>query len=100
MFHNPFDCMDRAQAAEDENFPGFTDPYGGAYRHCVAACCLVRTQPPGVGRCLIALWDLLNEDADNPNSQGDMAGEREGRRLPKASNRSCEDACLESYPNN
>ncbi len=88
---------DNAETAEQLNFPGIPDPYGGAYRHCVAACLLHRNYGSLAGRILRCLWDIIFED-DSANSQTDMIGEDWGEHLAGASIGTCADACLVPYP--
>ena len=89
--------MDFAHDAEDRSFPDMGDPFGGGYRHCVAACC-VKSRHGVVGDLLIAAWDWWNEDPTSANSQGDMAGERAGKCVAK-SGQSCEAGCKNAYTN-
>jgi RHS repeat-associated protein len=88
------DAGQRAQATKFPNGPA--DPYGGAYRHCVASCYLNRRYGP-FGIVIRTMWDLINENPDDPNSQGDMRGETVGEVLC-GDKGTCEDICLGQYP--
>jgi len=90
-------CWGYAWAAESRNFPGVSNPPGGGYRHCVAACCLTRGWGPDLASAIIWVWDKTHENPRVPDSQRDMAAERRGRQLA-CGNRSCEEECLNAYP--
>lgn len=93
------DCLDHASAAEERHFFGVTDPYDGAFRHCVAACCTSRRYTPIGGWVCVKLWDLLHEDPNSANSRTDMQGERDGLSAStRAGAGSCENECLKKYP--
>jgi hypothetical protein len=101
---NPFQISQNALAAEARNHNSALDPdpYGGGYRHCVAACLLTRCYG-AIGGAMRLIRDLIDEtnDPNNPqyqNSQGDMQGERAGEQLALSSSQDCEHACLERYP--
>jgi RHS repeat-associated protein len=72
------------------------DPYGGAYRHCVAACLLKRYQGP-IGILQRHLWDWFHENPNDLNSIGDMYGEDTGLDCADK-NGPCEVECLHKYP--
>lgn len=94
---------DKGWRAESENFPngapdGSADPYGGAYRHCVATCYLKRRYGP-LGTLARRLWDWYHEDPNDANSRGDMCGEDFGEAVATYEGKTCEEGCLEKYPN-
>jgi len=93
--------MDHAESAEKRLFPkdlGWGDPWGGGFRHCMAACLLSRKLGP-FGRALAGLYDMCFEDPDYPNSRNDMQAERVGESIAKDKDVSCEEGCLFVYPN-
>lgn len=101
LFRTPNSSIGRGWEAESSNFPngapdGTSDVYGGAYRHCVATCYLYRRYSPfgGVAR---SIWDWVNEDSHDANSQLDMAGEDFGAVCSSVTG-SCEKNCLQQYP--
>jgi RHS repeat-associated protein len=96
------DVMDLARELEHRHFPADkehpenVDPYGGGYRHCVAAC-LLKRRWGAVGDLLVWTWDTVNEDSTDQNSRDDMAAEKRGKC--RASGRSsCENECLKDFP--
>ena len=95
---NPCTITDRARDAErrNQNLAIDPDPYQGGYRHCVAACLLGRCFG-SLGNAATYLRDSIDED-DGENSTADILGEQRGMDHAENSNKSCEDACLESYP--
>lgn len=87
-----------AEAAQARHFPGQVDPYGGGYRHCVAACLLSRRYGRLAGKCAVYIHDAAHEHPDtNPNSVSDMEAEQVGLALAKLKG-SCEKNCLNAYP--
>jgi hypothetical protein len=105
---NPFNVSQRALDAEarHHNLELDPDPYGGGYRHCVAACILARCFTV-IGQAMTRIRDMWDEQ-NNPrhpqyqDSQRDIAAERNGERIAASfwiySSRDCEGACLEAYP--
>jgi RHS repeat-associated protein len=81
---------------QDKHFPDDPDPYGGAFRHCVAAC-LAKKHHGKLGELLRDAWDLIKEDPCNKDSKSDMEGEDKGEDIAD-SDESCESGCLKSYP--
>jgi RHS repeat-associated protein len=84
--------------AQRRTFPEneYPDPYGGAYRHCVAACVVGRRAGPFAG-IIIGTWDFFAEDPDDLNSITDMSGEIDGLAC-RNGNDTCEKGCLLKYP--
>jgi RHS repeat-associated protein len=92
-------CVEEAFSAQAEHFPGMGDPYGGAYRHCVAACCLTRRYTVVIASLAVMLWDECNESSGAPDSPGDMLGEKVGLYVGMHDKKPCDQACLRFYPN-
>jgi RHS repeat-associated protein len=88
--------FDACEGAERANFPGFADPYGGGFRHCMCACLLKRRYGMG-GNVAVFLWDKAFEDPNDANSRGDMDAEQKGLQCA-AGGGTCEDECLKKYP--
>lgn len=88
--------LETAWDAEREHFPGNPDPYGGSFRHCVAAC-TAREHFGPLGDGLVKAWDYCQEDSTDANSQLDMEGERAGLAIAKAGG-NCVQGCLGRYP--
>jgi hypothetical protein len=76
--------------------PNGIEAYGGAYRHCMAAC-LGRKTAGRFGGLARQAWDLLIEDG-SLNSRGDMEGEDIGEFLAEHGIGSCERSCMNAYP--
>jgi hypothetical protein len=91
-------CVDRANEAESIYFPGVADPFGGGFRHCVAACCLKKRYGGIIAGVGIGLHDVYTEDPNTENSQGDMAGERAGQCVADTP-QSCEAGCKDAMTN-
>jgi len=95
---NPFTLSDRAIEAQNRNhnLQLDPDPYQGAYRHCVAACLMSRCFGP-LGNAATYARDIWEED-DSENSHADILGEQRGMDHANNSPKSCEAACLDTYP--
>jgi RHS repeat-associated protein len=87
--------------AERANFPGVVDPYGGAYRHCVAGCILRQTFGEFGAQTAVGWWDLIGEPAfrgaNDNNSLHDMAGEQHGIWVGGQGGQ-CGIDCTRAYP--
>lgn len=88
--------LERRHFPNDRDHPENIDPYGGGYRHCVAACLLKRRWGP-FGDLLVWSWDTVNEDANDQNSRDDMAAEKKGKCRARGKD-SCENECLKDFP--
>jgi hypothetical protein len=87
--------------AQQRNFPGIADPYGGGFRHCMAACLLKRNWSFEAST-IIDWYDLLNENSSQRskttmNNLTDMAAEQHGLSCA-AREGTCEQNCLDIYP--
>ncbi len=104
---NPFTISQRALAAQarHHNLALDPDPYGGGYRHCVAACMVARCYG-GFGWAMTRIRNWLDEtnNPQNPryeDSRSDIESERTGERIAlfiERFNADCEGACLQAYP--
>ena len=90
-------CMDYAKAAEAVVFGRGGDPYGGGYRHCVAACCLVQLFGPSAAYIGVFLWDMCVEPKDTFDSHMDMQAEQNGLWTGLKWG-PCHENCLQYYP--
>jgi RHS repeat-associated protein len=95
------DIVDRAVEAQNEAFAPYygetPDPYGGAYRHCVAACLAKRRYGSIIGNMIVLGWDHSSENPDDYNSRGDMDGEQCGLDAADGPD-SCKNGCLGFFP--
>jgi RHS repeat-associated protein len=85
-----------AWAAEARNFPGVLDPYGGGFRHCMAACLLKRRYGPA-GEAMAWVRQALYEEMTSEDSHHDAAAEQRGFRC-SAGGQTCEQECLKWFP--
>ena len=98
----PWDIPEQAIEAQQRDFPGFGDPYGGGFRHCMSACLLERRYGYQ-GDVAVNWYDLLHENSSSKpstDSESDMAAEQHGLACGRKSQETagtCEQACLEIY---
>ncbi len=99
-----FGCRAYADAVGATHPSGDHEAYGGAYRHCVGACCIYRTKylfTDATTPCLVYSWDVWHENrwgSPSENNITDMRGEQEGLNVGRNTNTPCEFACLQAYP--
>jgi RHS repeat-associated protein len=90
-------CMDEATDAQRKHFGERSgNVYWGGYRHCVAACCLIKRYSC-VGRIGVWYYGKYMDSPDDPDYEHERAGERAGKAAARM-RMSCEAACLTMYP--
>jgi RHS repeat-associated protein len=92
----PIDAMRDAIDAEQRHFPGRRNPFGGAYRHCVAACLLIERHGK-LGDLCRGARDYFYESGDDADTRSDLDAEVEGTQIGKAGG-DCEMECLRRCP--
>jgi hypothetical protein len=99
-YRNPYEMGVEAQRRIFTGPDFETDPHGGGFRHCVAAC-EARNQFGPLGNAVVAAWDACFEDEDDPrfgeNNKNDKKAEQRGLDIA-AAGVDCENGCLSEYP--